>query len=151
MIKVQTEDFDLQVEYDKLREQSRVGAVVTFSGLVRDCNLGETVSGLTLEHYPGMTEKCLMEIVEQAKQRWDILACTVIHRVGKLNIQDQIVFVGIASLHRQEAFACCEFIMDYLKTQAPFWKKESNEKGQSYWVDARESDNQALLKWTVNG
>ena len=148
MIRVQNEDFNLQMEYDKLRQQSSVGAVVTFSGLVRDCNLGQSVSGLTLEHYPGMTEKSLAEIVEQAKQRWDILACSVIHRVGKLALQDQIVFVGIASLHRQEAFACCEFIMDYLKTQAPFWKKESTTEGESYWVDARESDSQALFKWT---
>lgn len=148
MIRVQSEDFDLQLEYDQLRQQSSVGAVVTFSGLVRDCNLGEKVSGLTLEHYPGMTEKSLTEIVEQAKQRWNILACTVIHRIGKLALQDQIVFVGVAALHRQEAFASCEFIMDYLKTQAPFWKKESNEQGDSYWVDARESDQQALCKWT---
>ncbi|MCG6199926.1 molybdopterin synthase catalytic subunit MoaE [Psychromonas antarctica] len=148
MICVQSEDFNLQVEYDKLRQQSNVGAVVTFSGLVRDCNLGKSVCALTLEHYPGMTEKALTEIVEQAKQRWDILACTVIHRVGKLALQDQIVFVGIASLHRQEAFACCEFMMDYLKTKAPFWKKECIKPGESYWVDARESDHQALFKWT---
>lgn len=148
MISVQTEDFNLQAEYDKLREQSNVGAVVTFSGLVRDCNYGQAVSGLTLEHYPGMTEKCLAEIVEQAQQRWDILACKVIHRVGKLELQDQIVFVGIASLHRQDAFASCEFIMDYLKTRATFWKKESNESGEDYWVDARESDNEALDKWS---
>lgn len=148
MISVQKEDFNLQVEYDKLREQSSVGAVVTFSGLVRDCNLGQSVSGLTLEHYPGMTEKCLADIIEQAQQRWDILACKVIHRVGELALQDQIVFVGVASLHRQEAFACCEFIMDYLKTKATFWKKECNDLGESYWVDARESDTQALGKWS---
>ena len=147
MIRIQSEDFNLQVEYDQLRQQSSVGAVVTFSGLVRDCNLGQSVSGLTLEHYPGMTEKSLTEIVEQAKQRWDILACRIIHRVGKLALQDQIVFVGVAAQHRQEAFSCCEFIMDYLKTQAPFWKKECNEQGDSYWVDARESDEQALCKW----
>ena len=145
---MQTEDFNQQVEYDKLRENSSVGAVVTFSGLVRDCNLGEAVSALTLEHYPGMTEKCLEDIVNQAKQRWNILACRVIHRVGELALQDQIVFVGVASLHRQEAFACCEFIMDYLKTQAPFWKKESNLQGDSHWIDARESDHTALFKWT---
>lgn len=148
MISVQTEDFKLQLEYDDLRKNASVGAVVTFSGLVRDYNLGEAVSGLTLEHYPGMTEKCLEDIVMQAKQRWNILACRVIHRVGELALQDQIVFVGIASLHRQEAFACCEFIMDYLKTQAPFWKKESNLEGDSHWVDARESDHTALFKWT---
>ena len=148
MIQIQTEDFNLQVEYDKLRQNASVGAVVTFSGLVRDCNLGEAVSGLTLEHYPGMTEKSLAEIVEQAKQRWHILGCAVIHRVGELALQDQIVFVGVASVHRQEAFACCEFIMDHLKTRAPFWKKECNTQGESHWVDARESDNQALFKWT---
>ncbi len=148
MIRVQREDFNQQIEYERLRQQSSVGAIVTFSGLVRDCNLGQSVSSLTLEHYPGMTEKSLAEIVEQAKQRWPILACTVIHRVGKLQLQDQIVFVGIACIHRQEAFACCEFIMDYLKTQAPFWKKESNQQGESYWVDARESDQQSLAKWT---
>ena len=145
---MQTEDFNLQLEYDDLRKNASVGAVVTFSGLVRDYNLGLAVSGLTLEHYPGMTEKCLEDIVIQAKQRWNILACRVIHRVGELALQDQIVFVGIASLHRQEAFACCEFIMDYLKTQAPFWKKESNLEGDSHWVDARESDHRALFKWT---
>jgi len=145
---VQTEDFNLQLEYDNLRKNASVGAVVTFSGLVRDCNLGEAVSALTLEHYPGMTEKCLEDIVVQAKQRWNILACRVIHRVGELALQDQIVFVGVASLHRQEAFACCEFIMDYLKTQAPFWKKESNVEGDSHWIDARESDQTALFKWT---
>ena len=148
MISVQTADFNQQSEYDKLRVDASVGAVVTFTGLVRDCNLGEAVTGLTLEHYPGMTEKSLAEIVSQAKQRWNILGCRIIHRVGELALQDQIVFVGVASLHRQEAFACCEFIMDYLKTQAPFWKKESNLEGQSHWVDARESDHTALFKWT---
>jgi molybdopterin synthase catalytic subunit len=147
LISVQHEDFILQDEYDNLRQKSSIGAVVTFSGLVRDCNLGETVTALTLEHYPGMTEKCLVDIVKQAKLRWNILDCTVIHRVGELQIQDQIVFVGVASLHRQEAFASCEFIMDYLKTKATFWKKEKNEQGESYWVDARESDHQALFKW----
>ena len=111
-------------------------------------NQGEQVSSLTLEHYPGMTEKSLTEIVTTAKQRWNILDYTVIHRIGELSLQDQIVFVGIASAHRQEGFAACEFIMDYLKTQAPFWKKESNSRGESYWVDARESDDRALNKWS---
>ncbi|WP_372880720.1 molybdopterin synthase catalytic subunit MoaE [Psychromonas sp.] len=148
MIRVQTEDFSLQKEYDRLRQLSSVGAVVTFTGLVRDINQGEQVSSLTLEHYPGMTEKALSEIVSQARQRWDIQQCTLIHRVGELKLSDQIVFVGIACMHRQEAFAACEFIMDYLKTQAPFWKKESNSQGESYWVDARESDTTALDKWS---
>jgi len=148
MIRVQTEDFNLQREYDRLREQSSVGAVVTFTGLVRDFNQGEEVASLTLEHYPAMTEKSLSQIVLQAKQRWNILACTLIHRVGELKLSEQIVFVGIATVHRQEAFAACEYIMDYLKTQAPFWKKECNSQGTSYWVDARESDSSALDKWS---
>ena len=147
MIKVQTEDFNQQHQYDRLREQSSVGAVVTFTGLVRDMNQGEDVVSLTLEHYPAMTEKSLAEIVLQAKKRWNIEACTVIHRVGELRLKEQIVFVGIASAHRREAFAACEFIMDYLKNQAPFWKKERNSQGESYWVDARESDRRTLDKW----
>ena len=148
MIRVQAEDFNQQIEYDRLRGQASIGAIVTFTGLVRDMNQGEQVSSLTLEHYPGMTEKSLTEIVTTAKQRWNILDYTVIHRIGELSLQDQIVFVGIASAHRQEAFAACEFIMDYLKNQAPFWKKESNSRGESYWVDARESDDRALNKWS---
>ncbi|WP_028862892.1 molybdopterin synthase catalytic subunit MoaE [Psychromonas aquimarina] len=148
MIKVQSEDFNQQVEYNRLRKDPSVGAVVTFSGLVRDINQGEQVSTLTLEHYPGMTESSLAEIVKQAESRWNIIDCTVIHRIGELQLLDQIVFVGIASLHRQDAFAACEFIMDYLKTQAPFWKKETNAQQQSYWVDARDSDQEALNKWT---
>ena len=148
MIRVQAEDFNQQIEYDRLRGQASIGAIVTFTGLVRDMNQGEQVSSLTLEHYPGMTEKSLTEIVTTAKQRWNILDYTVIHRIGELSLQDQIVFVGIASAHRQEGFAACEFIMDYLKTQAPFWKKESNSRGESYWVDARESDDRALNKWS---
>jgi molybdopterin synthase catalytic subunit len=148
MIRVQTEDFNQQIEYDRLRAQASIGAIVTFTGLVRDNNQGENVASLTLEHYPGMTEKSLAEIVATAKQRWNILDYTVIHRVGELSLQEQIVFVGIASAHRQEAFAACEFIMDYLKTQAPFWKKEVKNSGESHWVDARESDENALTKWS---
>ena len=147
MIKVQTKDFNLQVEYDKLREKTSTGAVVTFSGLVRDINHGASVTTLTLEHYPGMTEKALSEIVAQAKSRWRIIDCTVIHRVGELQLSDQIVFVGVASLHRHDAFAACEFIMDFLKTQAPFWKKELTANNESHWLDARESDLDALHKW----
>lgn len=149
MIKVQADDFNQQVEYDRLRQDSSTGAVVTFTGLVRDINQGEQISALVLEHYPAMTEKALFDIVEQAKSRWSIINATVIHRVGELKLLDQIVFVGIASLHRGDAFAACEFIMDYLKTQAPFWKKETNSEGESYWVDARESDQTALNKWDI--
>lgn len=147
MISVQGEDFNQQIEYERLRQNSETGAIVTFTGLVRDINQGEQVSSLTLEHYPAMTEKALSDIVEQAKLRWSLINTTVIHRVGKLQLLDQIVFVGVASLHRADAFAACEFIMDYLKTAAPFWKKETNNKGESYWVDARESDQKALNKW----
>lgn len=147
MISVQLEDFNQQVEYERLKCQTSIGAIVTFTGLVRDINQGQIVSDLSLEHYPGMTEKCLVDIVEQAKQRWQIIESTVIHRVGKLAISDQIVFVGIASQHRGDAFAACEFIMDYLKTQAPFWKKETMADGKIKWVDARETDQQSLLKW----
>lgn len=147
MISVQEQDFNQQVEYDRLKCQTSIGAIVTFTGLVRDINHGQKISDLSLEHYPGMTEKCLVDIVEQAKQRWSIIASTVIHRVGQLTISEQIVFVGIASQHRGDAFAACEFIMDYLKTQAPFWKKETMADGEIKWVDARESDQQSLTKW----
>lgn len=149
MINVQYEDFNQQFEYERLRKESNTGAIVTFTGLVRDINQGEQITALTLEHYPAMTEKALTNIVEQAKQRWSIIDATVIHRVGELQLLDQIVFVGVASLHRGDAFAACEFIMDYLKTEAPFWKKESNSTGESYWVDARESDQNALRKWSL--
>jgi molybdopterin synthase catalytic subunit len=147
MIKVQSDDFNQQVEYDRLRQASHTGAVVTFTGLVRDVNQGEQISALTLEHYPAMTEKALLDIVEQAKVRWSIIDVSVIHRVGELKLLDQIVFVGVSSLHRGDAFAACEFIIDFLKTQAPFWKKETNSESKSYWVDARESDQNALNKW----
>jgi len=147
MISVQEQDFNQQVEYDRLKCQTSIGAIVTFTGLVRDINHGQKISDLSLEHYPGMTEKCLVDIVEQAKQRWSVIASTVIHRVGQLAISDQIVFVGIASQHRGDAFAACEYIMDYLKTQAPFWKKETMADGETKWVDARESDQQSLAKW----
>ena len=150
MISVQEHDFNQQIEYDRLKTESSTGAIVTFTGLVRDINQGQTVSDLSLEHYPGMTEKCLIDIVEQAKQRWNIIASTVIHRVGQLKISDQIVFVGIASQHRGDAFAACEFIMDYLKTEAPFWKKETMVNGKTQWVDARETNQKALLKWAVS-
>ena len=150
MICVQEQDFNQQVEYERLRQKTSVGAIVTFTGLVRDINQGKAVSDLALEHYPGMTEKSLQSIVEQAKQRWRIIDYTVIHRVGQLTVSDQIVFVGVASQHRGDAFAACEFIMDYLKTDAPFWKKETMENGETQWVDARETDQTALSKWQTN-
>ena len=147
MISVQQQDFNQQIEYDRLKCKTSIGAIVTFTGLVRDINNGQAVSDLSLEHYPGMTEKCLAEIVEQAKQRWNIIESTIIHRVGKLSLSEQIVFVGVASQHRGDAFAACEFIMDYLKTKAPFWKKETMKNGEQQWIDARESDQHAISKW----
>lgn len=147
MIKVQHEDFNFQLEYEKLRNDNSVGAIVTFCGLVRDLNQGQNITALTLEHYPGMTEKILQDIVEQAHKRWTLIDSTVIHRIGDLKINDQIVFVGISSLHRGDAFSACEFIMDFLKTQAPFWKKETTGQKQSFWLEAKEADLQALYKW----
>lgn len=144
---VQTEDFDLSTEVAKLRaHRPEVGAVVSFVGVVRDLNEGVGVQSMELEHYPGMTEKALQEIVTQAQTRWALMECVVIHRVGLLKPLDQIVLVAVASAHRGAAFAACEFIMDYLKTQAAFWKKEETAQGQR-WVDARESDDEALAKW----
>ena len=146
-IKIQENDFDVSAEIAALRKgDPRVGAVVTFLGTVRDMNDGSQVKGMTLEHYPGMTEKALQEILDQAKSRWDIFQTLVIHRVGPLLPEDQIVLVVVTSAHRGEAFAACEFIMDYLKTAAPFWKKEDTPEG-SRWVDARVTDEAALSKW----
>ena len=125
---------------------ARVGALASFLGLVRDMNDGTGVSGMTLEHYPGMTEKALEQIVAAARQRWDIYAALVIHRVGLLKPCDQIVLVAVTSAHRGEAFAACEFIMDYLKTRAPFWKREETPDG-ARWVDARDSDDSAAARW----
>jgi molybdopterin synthase catalytic subunit len=147
MIRVQTEDFDLNAELAELRAQNpAIGAVVSFVGLVRDLNDGGQVSAMELEHYPGMTEQALQEIVTQAQARWQLLGVRVIHRVCALLPLDQIVLVAVASAHRGEAFAACEFIMDYLKTQAPFWKKEQTPDG-ARWVDARDTDETALAKW----
>ena len=145
-IQIQTEDFDLATEYAALGKSHSTGAVVTFIGKVRDFNQGDNVSGLTLEHYPGMTEKSLAKILIEAETRWSIQGVKVIHRFGELALGDQIVFVGVASMHRGDAFQACEFIMDYLKTQAPFWKKEATEAG-SHWVDARETDTTAADRW----
>lgn len=144
---IQSQDFDLGAEVARLRaNRPQVGAVVAFVGTVRDINDGQSVSEMALEHYPGMTEKALDDIVQQAHARWNIVDALVIHRVGPLRAQDQIVLVAVISAHRGEAFAACEFIMDYLKTQAPFWKKETTPQG-ARWVDARAVDDQALAKW----
>lgn len=146
-ISVQTSDFDLNEELNKLRtNNANIGAVVSFVGYVRDLNDGSKVSAMELEHYAGMTEQSLEDIALQAASRWNIIDSLIIHRIGKLSPLDQIVLVAVASAHRGEAFAACEFIMDYLKTQAPFWKKESTESGEK-WVDARDGDTHALNKW----
>jgi molybdopterin synthase catalytic subunit len=145
---VQADPFDLANEVARLyRANPKVGAVASFLGLVRDINEGEGVRTLTLEHYPGMTEKSLEDIVRQAFVRWDLIDATVIHRIGEMRPTDPIVLVAVASGHRGEAFAACEFIMDYLKTRAPFWKKESTPEGER-WVDARDSDDSAAARWT---
>ena len=146
-VAVQTETFDLNAEVAALYlNNPKVGAVVSFLGLVRDINEGQGVSTLSLEHYPGMTEKSLGQIVADAGQRWEVLDATVIHRVGTLQPTEPIVLVAVASGHRGDAFAACEFIMDFLKTRAPFWKKEATPAGE-HWVDARESDDRAALRW----
>ncbi len=147
-VAVQAEDFDLTTELNRLREQStQIGAMASFVGLVRDINEGQQVATMELEHYPGMTEKSIAAIIEQAASRWQLFGARVIHRIGKLSPSDQIVLVAVSSQHRGDAFAACEFIMDYLKTQAPFWKKELTPEG-GRWVDARCSDDQAAQRWT---
>jgi molybdopterin synthase catalytic subunit len=146
-VRVQTEDFDFSNELAQLRAADpRVGAVVTFLGTVRDMNEGASIARMELEHYPGMTEKALEAIVLQARERWPIFDALVIHRVGPLLPLDQIVLVAVTSAHRGVAFSACEFIIDYLKTQAPFWKKEQTPQG-ARWVDARDLDERALRKW----
>jgi len=145
-VSVQVEDFSVGAEYEALAEGTAAGAVVTFIGKVRDMNLGDNVTGLSLEHYPGMTEKALAEICDQAEQRWPLLNVRVIHRVGHLDIGDQIVFVGVSSAHRGAAFEACEFVMDYLKTKAPFWKKERTTEA-TRWVESRDSDAKAAERW----
>ena len=140
-------DFDHSVEIGKLRAVSNgIGAVVTFTGLVRDNNLDDGVTGLFLEHYPGMTEKSILAILDEAASRWELIASRVIHRVGPLTPGDQIVFVGACSPHRADAFAATDFIMDYLKTRAPFWKKELTEVGER-WLETRQSDVDAAARW----
>ncbi len=130
----------------RLAGQANIGAIVSFVGLVRDMNDGDAIQTLELEHYPGMTEKSLQAIEDEAKKRWDIQQSLIIHRVGLLKPQDQIVLVAVAGAHRGEAFKACEFIMDYLKTQAPFWKKEQTSQG-GRWVEAKSSDDEAQARW----
>lgn len=145
---VQTEPFDLGGEVDATRKgRTDIGAIASFVGLARDMNEGSGVNAMTLEHYPGMTEKALGTLVDEACYRWRLLDVTVIHRVGRLLPGDPIVLVVVASSHRGEAFAACEFIMDYLKTRAPFWKKEETPQGER-WVDARASDDAAAARWS---
>jgi len=148
-VRIQTGDFDLSAELALLRAANpKVGAVVSFVGTVRDLNEGASVAEMELEHYAGMTEQSIQTIIEQARQRWPIYGALVIHRVGPLKPLDQIVLVAVTSAHRGEAFAACEYIIDYLKTEAPFWKKEQTPDG-ARWVDARVSDDVALKKWST--
>lgn len=150
-VRVQTEDFDTGHEIALLRKGNpQVGAVAAFVGIVRDMNDGSAVAEMTLEHYPGMTEKAVSEIVEQAKSRWQIFDVLVVHRVGRLKPTDQIVLVVVSSAHRGDAFAACEFVMDYLKTRAPFWKKEQTPDG-ARWVESRQSDDLAAERWRLKG
>lgn len=149
MIKVQHARFDMAAEYQRLLAASRSpGAVVTFCGLVRDFSGDQQIIAIELEHYPGMTEKVLGKIVAEAHERWPIDQAHIIHRIGRLEVYEPIVFVGVSSAHREAAFSACQFIMDFLKTQAPFWKKEFTPKG-SYWVEAKDSDTDAANRWKV--
>lgn len=145
-ISIQFADFSLKHEAEALRLDNGIGAIVTFSGLVRDMHGEQSVTGLFLEHYPGMTEKSLQTIAEEAQARWPLRALTIIHRIGELKAGDQIVFVGVSGAHRGAAFSACEFIMDYLKTRAPFWKKSLNSDGDC-WVEAKDSDTTASERW----
>lgn len=158
MIKIQREEFNVGDEYQRLRKLSSddasdnkqsnasSGAIVTFTGLVRDLEKDNRITALHLEHYPGMTEKSLEKIVEEAHSRWPLNAVTIIHRIGEIKVDEQIVFVGTASAHRDAAFASCNFLMDYLKTQAPFWKKAIMPSGEE-WIDAKQSDSDAAKRW----
>ncbi len=152
-VSIQTQDFDLSTELARLQAgDQRVGAVCSFVGLVRDRNGGTTgsVQSMELEHYPGMTEKSIEAMIDETQQRFDIFGARVVHRVGVLQPLDQIVLVAVSSAHRGESFKACEFLMDYLKTQAPFWKKEATPEG-AHWVDARVSDDAALARWGIAG
>ena len=146
-VRVQTDDFDVGAEIAAMRlANPRIGAVVSFVGQVRDMNDGVNVQTLTLEHYPEMTEKSLQAIELQAKNKWDVVDSLIVHRVGTLTPLDQIVLVVVASSHRGDAFKACEFMMDYLKTQAPFWKKETGSQGER-WIDAKATDDAAEKRW----
>jgi molybdopterin synthase catalytic subunit len=146
-VRIQAEDFDAGAEIAALRRgNSKIGAVASFIGVCRDANDGDAVSTMTLEHYPGMTEKALEKIVAEARERWKVTDVLVVHRVGELKPTDQIVLVVVAGGHRGEAFAACGFVMDYLKTKAPFWKKEQTPRG-ARWVEARLSDDDAAQRW----
>jgi molybdopterin synthase catalytic subunit len=148
-VSIQTEDFDLQQEVAALRAgDAGVGAVCSFIGTVRDRNDGSAVASMELEHYPGMTEKAIEAMIDEACRRFDILGARVIHRVGLLQPQDQIMMVAVTSAHRGQSFLACEFLMDYLKTQAPFWKKEQTPEG-ARWVDARATDDEAIARWGI--
>ncbi|EUB83339.1 molybdopterin synthase catalytic subunit MoaE [Pseudomonas sp. GM30] len=148
-VRVQYKSFDVgQLTAELHARNPRVGAVVNFIGYVRDLNIGQSVNELFLEHYPGMTEKALEQIAEEARQRWPLLGVEIVHRVGALAVSEPIVFVGVSSKHRHMAFEACAFIMDVLKTRAPFWKRESTAQG-SHWVEARESDQNAALRWSL--
>jgi len=148
-VSIQNEDFDLQKEVAALRAgDARVGAVCSFIGTVRDRNDGSAVASMELEHYPGMTEKAIEAMIDEAQRRFDILGARVIHRIGLLQPQDQIMMVAVTSAHRGQSFQACEFLMDYLKTQAPFWKKEQTPEG-ARWVDARATDDEAMARWGI--
>ena len=148
-IQVQEDNFDQNAIYQWLSAEHSVGATTLFVGKVREMNLGDNVSGLYLEHYPAMTEKALQEIVAQARQRWDLQRVAVIHRIGQLHTGNEIVLVGVSSAHRGDAYHANEFIMDYLKTRAPFWKRETTQEGER-WIEGRESDQQAADKWELD-
>lgn len=151
MIKVQGEDFDVGAELSALTKGNlKIGGLAVFVGLVRDLAENGDVSAMTLEHYPGMTEKMLARIEEEARERWPLEECLIIHRYGRLEPGDQIVMVATASAHRHAAFEACEFLMDWLKTKAPFWKLEEGQEG-AQWVDARESDEKAKERWQKVG
>lgn len=151
-VEVQADDFSVADEYRRLQQATAAtGAVAMFSGLVRDHNLGDRVSQLHLEHYPGMTERAIAEFAATAAQRWPLLCISIIHRVGSLSVQEQIVFVGVSSAHRDAAFAACDYLMDYLKSRAPFWKKERWQDAEGTWherwIEPEEKDRQSLQRW----
>jgi len=147
VIRIQFEDFDVAAEYKALRDQGCSGAIVTFTGLVRDSEPSTGVVALELQHYPGMTERVLADIAAAALARWDLNAVRIVHRVGRLAPAEQIVYVGVASSHRGSAFEGCQFLMDCLKTQAPFWKKIVARDGHDFWADCKESDSVAARRW----